>query len=504
MGERMQQAQSARLIGLGKAIVAGVVVLIITVGLGFVLGNTIITPNWQDAVRYTVMGALAFVIFASPVNGLFLWMLMAPFAQASYTDIWRILNIRMPPGIPDLTPDRLAVALLSVVFIAQLAVGKRRVRRLGLELFMAAFCIMALPAIAASLSGINSAGQLVLDKFIIPFAVFVLAKNLYDKKTGVDKLCATLAIIGLYLSFMIFYEHLTGDPLFTGVGRTTVYTRSLRKIVSLLGNPAFLGTVLGMIVPMALYKSLHDRSRHGRAFYAALFLTALLGNFFCYNRGAWLALATGLVVLLLERRYRRILLPIILLGALVGLLYWQIISESAVVSERLSNVSSLQFRIDLLTVSLQIIRDHPLFGVGVGNFAYYFLQYGGHWETLAFDLPTPHNTFVLILTTMGLVSLVPYALIFVSMPLSLLARLVRFRGDERVDKALLVSGLGVVAVYAVSSAAVDLYVNVFNSLIFFLITGTIMGYVSDLRSLQPLRQARASSDTQDGAGTVGA
>ena len=486
MGGWMEEARSVSLVGLGKTIVAAVVMLIITVAVGYALGSALISPNWQDAVRYTVMGGLAFVIFASPVNGLFLWMLMAPFAQASYTDIWRILNIRMPPGIPDLTPDRLAVGLLSVVLLAQLAVGKRRGRRLGLELYMVSFCIMALPAIAASLSGINSAGQLVLDKFIIPFAVFVLAKNLYEEKISLDKLCATLAIIGLYLSFMILYEHVTGDPLFTAIGRTTVYTRSLRKIVSLLGNPAFLATVLGMIVPMALYKCLHDRSRYGRAFYGGLFLTALLGNFFCYNRGAWLALAAGLVVLLLDRRYRSILLPIILIGALAGLLYWQIISETAVVSERLSNVSSLQFRIDLLTVSLQIIRDHPLFGVGVGNFAYYFLQYGGHWETLAFDLPTPHNTFVLVLTTMGLASLVPYALIFLSMSLSLLAKMVRFRGDARVDKSLLVACLGVVAVYVVSSAAVDLYVSVFSSLIFFLIAGTVMGYVSDLRFLQPL------------------
>jgi O-antigen ligase len=484
-----------------KSLLLGLLVTALALTIGLALGDTLNSPSWQNAVRYTVMGALACVIFASPVNGLFLWMLMAPFAQASYTEIWRILNIRMPPGIPDLTPDRLAVGLLSVVLIAQLAVGKRRGQRLGLELYMAAFCIMALPAIAASMSGINGAAQLVLDKFIVPFAVFVLAKNLYEERTSLDKLCATLAVIGLYLSFMVFYEHLTGDPLFTAIGRTTVYTRSLRKIVSLLGNPAFLGTVLGMIVPMALYKALHDHSRQGRAFYGALFLTALLGNFFCYNRGAWLALAAGLVVLLLERRYRQVLLPIILLAALVGLVYWQIISETAVVSERLSNVSSLRFRLDLLTVSLQLIRDHPLFGVGVGNFAYYFLQYGGHWETLAFDLPTPHNTFVLILSTMGLVSFIPYALIFVSMPLSLMTRLVRFRGDWRVDKALLVSGLAVVAVYAVSSAAVDLYVNVFNGLIFFLITGTIMGYVSDLRFLQPLQ--RAGDGTRAGAATVG-
>ena len=78
--------------------------------------------------------------------------------------------------------------------------------------------------------------------------------------------------------------------------------------------------------------------------------------------------------------------------------------------------------------------------------------------------------------------------------LQMVAMLRRSERDDRVDRALLVSGLAVIAVYTVSAAAVDLYVNVFTSLIFFLITGTILGYVSHLRSSQPRAQeTRAES-----------
>ncbi|KPL16043.1 MAG: hypothetical protein AMJ93_16175 [Anaerolineae bacterium SM23_84] len=251
----MDEARSAKWIQSGKTLLVGLLLIFLAVAFGLFLGNLVISPNWEDAVRLVVMGGLAVAILMSPVNGLLLWMIIAPYAQASFTEIWRILNIRMPPGIPDLTPDRLAVGLLSVVFVAQLAIGKRRVRRLGPEVFMVMFCVMVLPAVAAGLSGINSTGQVLLDRFITPFLVFALAKNLYEEKSGLEKLSATLAVIGIYLSFMIFYEHLTGQPLFTGIGRTTVYSRSLRKIVSLLGNPAFLGTVLGMIVPIALFSA---------------------------------------------------------------------------------------------------------------------------------------------------------------------------------------------------------------------------------------------------------
>jgi O-antigen ligase len=220
-----------------------------------------------------------------------------------------------------------------------------------------------------------------------------------------------------------------------------------------------------------------------------MFALTIVGTFLCYNRGAWLALAGALVVLLLERDYRRILVPVLVVGMLAVLVYWQAISASAVVAERLSNVSSIRFRLDLLAVSQELIRDHPLFGVGIGNFSYYFLDYGGHWETLAYDLPTPHNTFVLVLSSMGLVCFLPYALIFVRLLANLATAMLRSRVNKEIDRALLVSGVAVIAVYVLSSLAVDLYVNVFSSLVFFAISGTIAGYV---KRLPPVRRRAAA------------
>jgi len=459
-----------------KGLVAALALVLVAVGFGYFTGNWITSADWQAAVRIAVMGGMVAIMLINPLDGLLLWIVIAPFGQATWTEIWRILNFRMAAGIPDITPDRLAAAALAVLYIAQLGVGRRRVRRLNVELWMVTFCILAMPAALSSLTGIYQAGQTLLDKFVIPFLVFGLAKNLYKDEGSLKKLVGTLAAVGIYVSLMVFYEHLTGQPLFVGIGRTTVYSRSLRKIVSLLGNPAFLGTVLAMIVPVALYRYVRERSFYRRAFFAAIALLCFLGNFFCYNRGAWLALAAALVVMLIDERYRRFLLPILMVGGLLALAYWQVVSTTAVVSERLSNVSSIRFRLDLLAVSRMLIQDHPVFGVGMGNFSYYFLEYGGHWETLAFDLPTPHNTFVLVLSTMGLAAFVPFALIFLTM-FSRLFKALMLPRRLNLDRALLVSGLGVLAVYVVSAAAVDLYVSVFTSLVFYLIMGMILGYL---------------------------
>src|SRR4030042_1724267 len=124
--------------------------------------------------------------------------------------------------------------------------------------------------------------MIVLDKFLVPFLAFVLAKNLYDKKTGMDKFIGAAIVIGAYLSFMVLYEHLTGQPLYYLMGRTTTYSRSLRKIVSLLGNPLFLGTTLGMIVPLVLYKVVRASAGLGRGLYGGMFAATMAGSFLCY------------------------------------------------------------------------------------------------------------------------------------------------------------------------------------------------------------------------------
>ena len=470
----------------------------LAVGVGVYLGRWMMSPNWESALRLAIMGGMTFAIMINQADGFAVWLMVAPFGQTLYSEIWRILNIRLPAGVPDLTPDRLAAVLLGLIFVANLAIGKRKLQRLGTEVYMALFCVMIVPAIWTGLNGLTSTAQSVLDKFMIPFLVFVLAKNLFDPRGehGLRRLATTLAVVETYLCYAILYEHIRGVPILSG-GHTTVYSKSLPKIVSILGNPAFLGTVLAMISTVMLYMAMHDSSKSGRAFYAVMFALAVSGNFFCYNRGAWLALAVGFVVLLLEQRYRQLLLPAMMVAAAVALIYWEAVSASAVITERLSNPTSIRFRLNLLETSREMILDHLAFGVGVGNFSYYYLDYGGTWEDLAYDLPMPHNTYILVLATMGLAGFVPYLLIFLSTAWSLLRSYWRRRSGDA-GRALAVTGLAAVVMYMVSAAAVDLYVNVYTSFVLFFISGSIIGYFSHLGD--GVTAPRAESSVRPAAG----
>ena len=461
--------------------------VVLTVAVGVViaagLGSALMSSSWQSAIRVVGLGAVVVVILLKPIYGLLLWLILEPFTRFWY------LSIHVPAGVPDLSLSRLSVAILAVVWLAQLATRKKHLRRFGLtEVCMLLMLLFMIPSILSSLKGVNSALQVVVDKFVSPFAFFLLAKNLYEAREGIDRLTAALVIIESYLCFVLFYEHLTGQPLFYVPGRTMVYTAHLRKIVGLLQNAAFLATILAMIAPVALYRFKRAKTPLSRFFFGAVFALAVIGNFLCYNRGAWLAMAAALLVLLLlEREYRRVLLPVLLVGALLLVVYWQDVSQSTVITERLSNVNSIRFRINMLQVSQRIVRENLFFGVGVSSFASYYIQYGGHWELMAWDEPTPHNTYVLVLTTMGLVCLIPYVLLFASMILEMMVMMNRRWVRLGADRALLASGCASVAAYAVSAAALDIYVNAFTTLVLFAISGTIIGYVSQLRSEHKLQ-----------------
>jgi O-antigen ligase len=154
----------------------------------------------------------------------------------------------------------------------------------------------------------------------------------------------------------------------------------------------------------------------------------------------------------------------------------------------------------MLAASVKMIRENPVFGVGFDSFGYYYLLYGGHWETLAYDAPTPHNSYVQVLTTMGFAAFIPYVLVFLSILWNILLALRRARRsqDKSLDPALLVAGAAAVVVYMVSAAAVDLFVIPFLTLICFAIAGTIMGYVSQhsARYVRAQRDSPAPTETE--------
>lgn len=155
----------------------------------------------------------------------------------------------------------------------------------------------------------------------------------------------------------------------------------------------------------------------------------LFSLLFSYRRGAWLACAAGLLILIWVYRSKsagpvkrgRWLAPALVLGAVLVALYAAVDWE-ALISERLASIvdvyddTSNVFRImDTMNAAITFAR-HPILGLGSGgqyDFEYYSEAVAPaiFWENAS---RACHNGYLYILYKMGIFGFIAYLTIFVS------------------------------------------------------------------------------------------
>jgi O-antigen ligase len=232
---------------------------------------------------------------------------------------------------------------------------------------------------------------------------------------------------------------------------SAVYGRATGTI----GDPNELAAalVVGLALATAFAVNRHIRGSL-RAVSAGSATLCLLGILLSLSRGGLLGVGAGLLIaVLVGGRWRRRVLAVCGAVAVLGVGYFAFLA-SLPARERVLNVSGGggTGRLDLWTVGLRMIGAHPVRGVGSGQFAnssvHYLLQ-PGVIERGDFILSTPkvaHNTYLNIVSELGLVGGALFLLILVLCVSSLWLAISRVRrdGDERLEILLrgLLVGMG--------------------------------------------------------------
>jgi O-antigen ligase len=134
-----------------------------------------------------------------------------------------------------------------------------------------------------------------------------------------------------------------------------------------------------------------------------------LGLLLTFSTGGWLgALAAGLVVLL-AMGYRKLATWVGGL-AVLGLALVSALAIVGALPERLNPLRQTGgFRLDLWLSSLEMLRDHPLLGVGLDNFVYIYQQsYLREGAAAEPSLSHPHNWVLNFWLSLGVLGLVAF------------------------------------------------------------------------------------------------
>ena len=401
------------------------------------------------------------------------------------------LNIELGRGIPNLTLNRIMTGLLVVLILAQFAVRRRKLERFSLvDISLLAFCAASAISVPDAVVGLKSAAQSFFDLLVMPIAIYFLARNLITSRQDFRAVIYTLTVVGLYLAFLATREQLTGEVWFYPEDRSLYYTRSFRRVVGLLGNPAYIAVSIGMGVPWAWYLFLTARRR--RLFYLFVVGSMMAGIYFCMNRSGWVGLLVALIVMaLFVKRFRRIFVLMVIVGAIVLGVYWVLISGSAAVRERLTAQGPIEYRRQAWEVAWRMIKGNLIFGIGYENYSHYYRRYS-YWDIYLRAVPSPHNTYLWVIVMGGLVAFVPFILFLGAMGLSALGFYANAKRENNSPNADLAGTfLASMSAILVPALVMDILTGYYNTMLMFLIMGAFFGAMSGEH--QKAKEARLGS-----------
>jgi len=482
-------SRSDRLIALAVNLLAVLAVAL----LALYLGGALATGVTAQAIAFIGLAGVIAVIVLAPDAGLLLWIVLAP--------ISRLLNLALGRGLPDLGLSRVATMGLLVLIFAQAAVGARKLARLtAVEGWGIAFTAAMLVSVSASNLGWVGGIQRIFDTVVVPLLCFYFARNLLTRPRHLHWLAVALAILGATLGIIAAREQLTGLSFLSPVPYRWSYGQHAIKVVSIFGAPATMAMTLAVPLPLVVVGALQSRSALARLFWLASLLAMAAGLLFTYVRAGWLAALLGVfVVMLLTRRFRMFGLGLLLAAALFAFAATEGLIDTQAIQSRLEADQPIEYRAQAIRIGFELAARSPILGLGLDNYAGAAAALG--WQprsgndTLAV---APHNTYIYVLTSAGLLALVPLLALLAAIGLRGL-RLVRGVGDTVPARAAYFRdwGAGVVGMlvaYLIVTNTIDALSSQLANTLFFLCAGAVFAVAETHRAGERRPVAAAAVD----------
>jgi putative inorganic carbon (HCO3(-)) transporter len=265
-----------------------------------------------------------------------------------------------------------------------------------LALDWAVLAFVALATVSLTWSEYRSPAIRQLRVVVIePAAFYFLIRLMHLEQRDLIWLVDTLLFTGVAIAVVGLYLYSTGESVVEA-------ENGARRLISVYGSPNGVGLYLGRCLPFALsYVLLTPKGSwrwlYGLASGAIMLLAVLLSQ----SRGAiLLGLPAALIVVLVVWRGRRALVPVIV--ALVGIIV--VLIPLSLVLPRLAHLlgNTAMFRENLWYSSLLLIREHPVTGVGLDQFLYWYRsRYLLPQAWAEPDLSIPHNILLNFWVNLG-------------------------------------------------------------------------------------------------------
>ncbi len=244
------------------------------------------------------------------------------------------------------------------------------------------------------------------DIYIKLLLIFLLLAHGLDRPERLDQLTFLVVLFSGYIALRAVIDAMRGTNLVEG-GRVGGSVRGI------FGNPNDLALNMVVFLPFALVWVFRSRAplvKRGLAGACAVLMLATV--VFTRSRGGALGLAAMMGVLTLGSLKLK---PTIAAAALAALLLALPMAPSSfwgrmesITDGSKDTTGSRQARLDLMKEAWNVFLDHPVLGIGLGQ----FVNYDPDGRREAWNVT--HNALLQVATELGVVGLVPFCFLIVS------------------------------------------------------------------------------------------
>lgn len=199
---------------------------------------------------------------------------------------------------------------------------------------------------------------------------------------------------------------------------------------SMIADNNDFGLALNMTMPVFFFLAKSEENKWLKRLFGFLFLITIPAIFFTWSRGAVLGLAVVSTLMLLQVKKRLALMPAIILGITVALLFAPQAWKTRMDPDRPGALdASAESRLNAWTFCWRLALDHPLAGGGFDTFTQpLFDMYAPN----PMDVHGPHSVYFGVLAEHGFPGLFLYLSLVAScfLTTSRVIRKARFEGDQ--------------------------------------------------------------------------
>lgn len=370
-----------------------------------------------------------------------------------YSDSY--MNVQ--PGLP-VTFLGIVLVTLYVLWLSDVCLKKASIR-----LFPWVTLPFALLVCLAGLSYLSAQKpENVLSEFVICVTAFLLYfywANFLSSPEDIQFVMKCIAVSVLFSAVLGICQYAAGTDFNIGfLGGSDTQIRhayqimDISRVSGLLRHPNTYSLFLNALLPLLLVFSVEVKNFAPRLLYRLACILGLIALVLTYSRGGWLALfisCSVMAVIAIRKAHRMNVMHLsrrFLFAAIVGILIVVPFSSSIVTRLTKDDYGNARSRIPLAKMSLKIISQSPMSGVGFGNYQFASPVVVGERGNPLIDpidgLPMRvHNIFLQIAAELGLPALCLFIWILVSF-FRLGGRIIgSHRGSVRLFAVGLVGGL---------------------------------------------------------------